>query len=181
MRRLRYKRFRRSSLNYRIGGCVSILAFFVLSIAETPIFAQDAARLAAGKWRPKDGTYAGLDANFTMRCGEFGDLIVELAEKSVGGSESSCSVVKLADIAPGTLRLELSCTNSDHPKPRKLSTLLRKIDQKTIVYGENNGRDPGIRYAYCPEETQQLYRDSKARRKAEAEQKAAEERATQKR
>jgi len=163
-------------LNYRIGRCVSVLAVFALD-ADTPTFAQDAVKPAAEKWRPKDGTYAALGANFAMRCGEFGDLIVELAEKSIGGSESSCSVVKLADVAPGTIRVDLSCTNSDRPKPHKLSGLLKKIDEKTIAYGENNGKDPGTRYTYCPEDLQQGYRDSKARDKAEAEQKAAEERA----
>jgi len=163
-------------LKYRISRCIPVLAVFALD-AGVPAFAQDAVKPAVEKWRPKDGTYAALGANFAMRCGEFGDLIIELAEKSIRGSESRCSVVKLADVAPGTIQIDLSCTNSDRPKPHKLSGLLKKIDKKTIAYGENNGKDLGTRYAYCPEDLQQSYRDSKARDKVEAEQKAAEERA----
>ena len=57
--------------------------------------------------------------------------------------------------------------------------LLKKIDEKAIFYrGTTNGKfkEPSARYSYCPEDVQRMHIEAKARDKAEAEQKAAEER-----
>jgi hypothetical protein len=57
--------------------------------------------------------------------------------------------------------------------------LLRKVDENNIfVRKTQNGKfkDPNWRAAYCPEDAQRMYTEARARDKAEAEQKAAEER-----
>ena len=53
------------------------------------------------------------------------------------------------------------------------------MDERTIFLQETqNGKfkRPGGKMAYCPEEAQRMYTEATARNKAEAEQKAAEER-----
>jgi hypothetical protein len=60
--------------------------------------------------------------------------------------------------------------------------LLKKIDDNAMVVRRTrNGKftDPNWRASYCPEEAQRIYTEAKAKDKAEAEQKAAEERSGQ--
>jgi hypothetical protein len=57
--------------------------------------------------------------------------------------------------------------------------LLRKIDAKSIFARKTlNGefKHPDLRAAYCPEEAQRMYTEAMERDKAEAENKATEER-----
>ena len=157
--------------------------------ATTLSLAQDGAK-PPEKWRPKDGTYAGPGKDFDSHCGEFGDVIVELAEKKVSGNEWSCDVTKLSDTAAGAIRLDMSCDdynlglaiNDPNPYDRKFKEimLLKKLDETAIIVRKtSNGKFayPRWRASYCPEEAQRMYTEAKARDKAEAEQKAAKERA----
>jgi hypothetical protein len=56
---------------------------------------------STGEWRPKNGTYVGPGGNLIERCGEFGDLSVELAERSISGHEWGGEITRLTDTAPG--------------------------------------------------------------------------------
>jgi hypothetical protein len=162
--------------------------------ATTPALAEESARPAGEKWRPKDGTYAGPGKDFDSQCGEFGDVIVELAEKRVSGNEWKCDVTKLSGTAPDAIKLNMTCDdynlglaiNDPKPYDRKFKEimLLKKINEMTILVRKtSNGKFayPRWRASYCPEAAQRMYVEAKARDKAEAEQKAAEERAKQKR
>lgn len=170
----------------------SAFSFACLMSASAPALAQDSTKLALEKWRPKEGTYAAPGADFGPRCGEFGDVIIELGQRSISGNEWGCKITKLTDTAPGVIRLEMTCNdynlaeyiNDKDPNPyeRKFKEimLLRKIDEKSMfVRKTQNGKfkDPDWRASYCPEDAQRMYTESKARDKAEAEQKAAKERA----
>jgi hypothetical protein len=48
----------------------SAAAFACLMSASTLVLAQDIAKPEAGKWRPRDGLYAGPGNEFVSRCGE---------------------------------------------------------------------------------------------------------------
>jgi hypothetical protein len=159
--------------------------------AGTSTFAQGISKPATEKWRPKEGTYAEPGANFSLRCGEGGDVIVELKDNSISGNEWSCKVTRLTDTAPGAIRLGMVCydynlaesINSKDPNPEerkfKEIMLLRKIDEKSMFVRRTvNGKfkDPDWRAFYCPDEAQRMYIEAVASNKAEAEQKAVEER-----
>jgi hypothetical protein len=141
---------------------------------------------AIERWRPKDGTYAAPGKDFDGQCGEFGDVIIEFAEKAVGGNERSCRIEKLRDTAPGAIRLDLTCDDYNlaefigdpNPYDRKFKEimLVKKIDGDTISVRKTlNGKftAPAWRASYCPEEKQRWYREAKERRRAEEAQKAA--------
>jgi len=162
-----------------------------LLIAGTPTFAQNIAKPATEQWRPKEGTYADPGADFSLRCGEFGDFIVELTHNSISGSEWSCKITKLTDTAPGAIRLDMICNdynlaefiNDPNPYERKFKEimLLRKLDAKSIFVRKTvNGKfkDPYGRASYCPDEAQRMYTEAMARDEAEAERKAAEQQLT---
>ena len=153
-------------------------------------FAQEGTKASSEKWRPKDGTYADPKSPYTT-CGDFGELIVELAEHSISGNEWSCKVTKLTDTAPGAIRLDMRCDdynlalsiNGRNPNAydRKFKEimLLRKIDGESVfVRKTQNGKFKGSewRTSDCPEEVQRMYTEAMASDKAEAEQKATDER-----
>lgn len=137
---------------------------FLMSAAMAAV-AQEGARPVAEKWRPKDGTYLGAKTDPKYdRCLDFGDLVVELAEKSIGGSEWGCKIVKLTDTAPGTIRLDVACTTLEREKPYNDIITLTKIDDKTILYSPATNRKfrhLGEQMSYCSEEAQRLFTDSK--------------------
>jgi hypothetical protein len=91
-----------------VSGAVLVLACIMETVA--PGNAQNTAPTIE-KWRPADGLYAEPGADFKSRCGEYGDLIIELAKKSVSGHEWGCHVTKLKDDAPDTIRLNLICND----------------------------------------------------------------------
>ena len=87
--------------------------------------------------------------------------------------------MKLSDTASGAIKLDVICTDIEGDKPHKEIVLLKKMDERTIFLQETqNGKfkRPGGKMTYCPEEAQRMYTEATARNKAEAEQKAAEER-----
>jgi hypothetical protein len=119
----------------------------------------------------------------------FGDFIVELNEKSISGNEWSCKVTRLTDRAPGSIRLDMTCSdynlaediNDPNPYEREFKEimLLRKTDGKSVFVQKTlNGKfkSPEWRATYCPEEAQRMYTEAMAKNKAEAEQTAASER-----
>lgn len=163
----------------------SLLAGVLCFVA--PALAQEIAKPTAEKWRPKNGTYAAAGSDFDKRCREFGDFSVELGEKSVGGNEWSCHIAKLGDMAPDAIRLDMTCRDYNladfigDPNPERIFKefmLLKKANETTILVRKTqNGKfkDSYGKASYCPAEAQRLYTEAKARDKAEARRKAAEE------
>jgi hypothetical protein len=126
--------------------------------------AEERSKPSTEKWRPKDGPYASLGADFSKRCGDFGDATIDLAEKAVGGSEQKCEIIKLTDAAPGAIRLDVSCVDTEREDPHKEIILLKKVDENTIFYRQTykeKFKYPGAKYSYCPEEAQRMYIESK--------------------
>jgi hypothetical protein len=139
----------------------AIFAFTYLLSA--PTYAQENAKPATEKWLPKDGTYVGPGHDYD-RCLDFGDLIVEFAKKRIAGNEYECKITKLADTAPGAVKLDVICTDIEKEKPYNEVILLKRIDEKTIFYRQTtNGKFkyPGGQLSYCHEEAQRMYIESK--------------------
>jgi hypothetical protein len=140
-------------------------AFALICLLSTaaPTFAQENAKPAAEKWRPKDGTYFGPGHNYD-RCLDFGDLIVEFAEMRIGASETDCKIVNLTDTAPGNIKLNVTCTADEREEPYNEVIFLKRINEKTVFYRQTtNGKFKysGNQFSYCPEEAQRMYIESK--------------------
>lgn len=143
-------------------------ALTCLLSAAAPTFAEEGARPTTEKWRPKDGVYASRGANFSDRCLDFGDTIVEFAEKRIGGGEENCKIIRLRDTGPGAITLDVTCTDIDKETPGREVMSMKKIDEQTIfVRRTENGkfnRASGETVSYCPDEAQRMYMDSKKKR-----------------
>ena len=169
--------------NSQKSGDVSLV--FAVAALISPItpsaLAQDLK--STETWRPKDGIYVVDGKTIAERCADSTEFYADLREKSVGGNEWSCKVRKLTDKAPGTIRLDMTCSDYNLAeflkKPEETEfrevMLLKKMDgnsmlvQKTV---DGKFKDPKWKAVYCPSEAQQMYRDSKARDRQEAERKA---------
>jgi len=156
------------SLDRKQKGCHFLVqATFALAyLLSAPTFAQENAKPTTEKWRPKDGTYVGPGHDYDS-CLDFGDLIVEFAEKRIGGNEYECKISKLTDTAPGTIKLAVICTDIEREKPYNEIILLKRIDEKTIFYRQTtNGKFKyaGGQLSYCHEEAQRMYIESKTNR-----------------
>jgi len=159
----------------------STIAFAYAFGAIAPALAQDAAPSTAPKWRPKEGTYAVPGKGFTETCGEFGDLTIELRDKSVSGHEWGCKVRKLTDTGPGAIRLDMICSDynlaEDLRRPEgtefREAVLLKKVDDTSMLVRktlDGKFKDPEWKAVYCPKSAQQMYRDAKATSTAEGKQ-----------
>jgi hypothetical protein len=179
--------FRRSALKrkQKRHHAFKQAAFAIIGMLVTglPALAQDATTPATPKWRPKPGIYAIPGKGFEEACGEFQDVIVELAERAISGHEWNCKVTRLTDTAPGAIRLDMTCDDYNlagflkEPEDKifKEVMLLKKIDAERIIVRktvDGKFKDPEFRASYCPPDTQRAYLKSKAQSKAEAEQKA---------
>ena len=160
--------------------------------ASMPVFAQQSA--VTEKWRPKEGAYAAPGAKFDARCGEFGDMTVNLNDMDIKADEWVCKINKIVDTAPGAIRLSAVCNDYNRavaigdpdPDNRKFKETieLKKIDGMSMrVTVTSNGKLRGSwRASYCSAETQRLYIEANEKAKNEAaekakwEQKAVEER-----
>jgi hypothetical protein len=123
-------------------------AFSCVMSVSTLIFAQDAAKPATERWRPKDGIYGYDDGRaFTVPCENFPLHYVELSKGSIAANEMYvCKFTTITDAAPGVLRLNASCdTNSG--KFKSVITL-RKIDEKSFVMSSPGKQS---RFVYCHE------------------------------
>src|SRR5947207_14452403 len=83
-------------------GLVGLMAL------ATPIPAQVNIKPAIENWHPKDGLYANPGKSFDDICGEYGDIIIGLVEKSVSGHEWDCKVTKRTDTAPESITLNMT-------------------------------------------------------------------------
>jgi hypothetical protein len=158
-------------LNRKQQNCrvIAALAFStcLLANATTTCFAQDRAKGAIEKWRPKDGLYASPDKDFEMQCGEFGELVISLSEKSVGGNEWSCKINRLTDTAPSSVKLDITCDdynlalsiderdpNAYERKFKEVMLLKRINDTSMSVRKTLNGqfKGPSWQADYCPKD-----------------------------
>jgi hypothetical protein len=144
---------------------ITFAVAYLLGVAA-PVFAQESAKPATEKWRPKDGLYAG-STHFNDKCQDAPDLFLELAKKSISaGGEEQCKIVKLTDTKPGAITLDATCTDIDSETPYKKIILLKKMDGQTIFWqatadAKLKFAHPGVQVFYCPEEAQRMYIESK--------------------
>ena len=123
----------------------------------------------------------------TSQCGEYGDIIIGLAEKSVSGHEWDCKVTKRTDTSPDAITLNMTCSDynlaatlfprdpKSEEKKFKEVLVLKKINKNSMSVRKTlNGKFTGASWQtdYCPENWQRSYIESRARAKTEAEQKA---------
>lgn len=146
-------------------GChFFVQASFALTyLLSAPTVAQENAKPATKKWRPKDGTYVGPGHDYDS-CLDFGDLAIEFAKKTIVGNEYECKISRLTDTAPGAIKLDVICTDVERQKPYNEVILLKRIDEKTIMYRQTTDgkfKYPGEQLSYCHEEAQRMYIDSK--------------------
>ena len=172
--------------SYRVA-IFSAVAAASLAGTMAPILAQDVAP-PTKKWRPQEGTYASPGKGFTEACGEFGDLIIGLRNKSVSGREWGCKVNKLTETGPDAIRLDMTCSDYNlaeglkKPEDTKFKevVLLKKIDDNSMrVRKTVDGKftDPEWKAAYCSREAQQMYRDAGVKSEADTEQRKAAQQA----
>jgi hypothetical protein len=120
------------------AGCTATIITFVM-LGTFTATAQEKAKPAPDKWRPKDGLYIEAGTKFTGPCEGAAPFLVELSKKSIKVNESvSCKVAKFADPAPGALRLNMVCNESeidgddDDGQDYKEIMTLRRIDDNSF-------------------------------------------------
>lgn len=177
-------------LNCKQRSCrvIAALAFFVICLLADapPCLTQESAKGATEKWRPKDGLYASPDKDFEMHCGEYGDVVIALKEKSVSGHEWGCTINKLTETAPSTIQLNMTCSDLNLAvhikKPEetrfKEIMLLKRINEKSIsVRRTLNGKfeDSAWQADYCPDGAQRMYAEAVASERSRNEYKIPEQ------
>lgn len=168
---------------------VALVLSCILSGAAST-YAQNGSKPQTEKWRPEDGKYASPGKDFESQCEDVGGVVIDLADKSIGGYEWDCKINKITDTAPGAIGLDLTCHDynlalSLNPRDAKAEErkfkeimLLKRINEKTLSIRRTlNGKfkDPSWQADYCPEKSQ-LSIEDKERIRAEAVRKAEEER-----
>ncbi|MGY8633206.1 hypothetical protein RAD15_12085 [Bradyrhizobium sp. 14AA] len=159
------------------------LAALLLPCADLSIHAQESPKTAPDRWRPKDGAYAAPGKDFQSSCNELNEMTIDLRGKSVHGYEWGCTVKKMTDLSPGSLKLDMICNDynlAQDLEPRdpnwetrkfKEVMFIKRIDTATIsVQKSLNGKlkGPPWRAAYCPLETQPALAEVKLGAKIEA-------------
>ena len=165
---------------HRWSSVNTLIVCFALFSALATAVAQEKAKLAPEKWRPKDGLYIRAAAEFTGPCEYSAPYLLELGKKHFVVDERwGCKITKIADTAPGAIRLDMTCNETDNPdegdgKDYKEAVKLRKIDDASFYMQlTNKGKAKGApwRVNYCerlpPEELAALPDPAEeARRKA---------------
>jgi hypothetical protein len=117
---------------------VVIFAFLIDSSAFA--LAQDQSKPNIEKWRPKDGAYIEAGTAAAGRCEAADPFIFALSRKKYGIEERyGCTVTKITDTAPGALRLDMTCNESENAddgeeegKNSKEVMTLRKINENSF-------------------------------------------------
>lgn len=130
--------------------CFVLLTAILGCAAGAPASAQDSAKPAAQKWRPKDGSYGldpGTDPN--VSCERLTLHDVELSKRLIVSDEMyKCEIIRMTGAGPATLRLDAKCDHVKSGKSRD-TIVLRKIDDQSFFMGWRGER--AYRYVYCPE------------------------------
>jgi hypothetical protein len=138
-------------------GCAATVITFVMFGTFTA-YAQEKPKPAPAKWRPKNGSYTRTDMEFTGPCEDTAPFLLELNKKRFVVDERwGCEITKITDIAPGALRLTMTCNETeiagdDDGKDYKEVMTLRKISDTSFNMqltnkGKFNG--PPWRVNYC--------------------------------
>jgi hypothetical protein len=182
-------------LNCKQRSCrfVAGLAFAIsclLGGATASCFAQESAKGAPDRWRPKDGLYASPGKDFDSWCGEYGDLNIQLSEKSISGHEWGCEINRLSETAADAIKLDMTCHDLNlaerlrrpdrDPEYRSFKEVmfLKRINDKTLSVRKTlNGKfkGPSWRADYCPDVAQQMYLDVQRRAEDDARYKIPEQ------
>lgn len=165
-------------------------AFACVLSAATPTLGKDSKNLAMEKWRPKDGRYASPGKDFSGDCMESGYFYIDLAKRSIGGNEWSCTIKRLTDAARVGIRLDMNCYDLNlaeslkrpdkSPEDRTFNEvmILRPIDDQSVSVRKTlNGKfkDPAGQVDYCPAEAQHAHAEADARDRAKLEYKIPEQ------
>ena len=176
----------------QVSRCISVLAalFTCLFNAPTPTVGEERPRLSNEKWRPKDGLYASPSKDFESWCGEYGDLNIQLSEKSISGHEWGCDVNRLSETAADAIKLDMTCHDLNlaeslrrpdrDPEYRRFKEvmLLKRINDKTLSVRKTlNGtfKGPSWQADYCPDDAQRMYDENKKRVQEDARYKVPEQ------
>lgn len=135
----------------------SLLGGTILNFHQD-VFAQS----SVNAWRPNDGVYAGHSTNESAeeRCKEFGDVILDLSRKKVGGGEQECEITKLKQTSAIEFTLSLICTDAIDPESSNEYIKIKRVDDGKIFFRETMGGKfsrPGAEMIYCSDEIQQAY------------------------
>ncbi len=119
-------------------------------------------KMRLNPWRPKVGVYAASGTNFSERCLNGGEAIIDLSERSVTSGADKCSIIQIRDEL-STVQMFVECNTP----PRPETIILRKLDDATATVllqktRNRNFSDPGEQLSYCGPATQAMY----ARRKS---------------
>jgi hypothetical protein len=143
-------------------------AFFVflsISSATSSAVTLEKASQADENWRPKDGIY-GVRACGGQDKGEDEEVIVvDLAKKSIFPFEQSCTITRLTDTAPGSIRLNVACTDVVTDKPFPEAFIFKNVDHTKIFVRETHEGKftrPGVQMTYCPDKDQRAYLNNKS-------------------
>ena len=113
-------------------------------------------------WRPSAGIYAAAGADFSERCLNGGDTIIDLGERLVSSGNDKCSVIQICDEL-NTLQVFVDCNTP----PRPETIILRKLDNKAVLLQKTKNRnfsDAGEQLSYCGPATQAMYAQQKGKK-----------------
>jgi len=169
--------------NYRFVAGLAFAISCLLAGATAACFAQESTKGTPDGWRPKDGLYASPGKNFDSWCREYGDLNIQLSEKSISGHEWGCEINRLSETAADAIKLDMTCHDLNLEeslrKPDqdleyrsfKEVIFLKRINNKTLSVRKTlNGKfkGPSWQADYCPDDAQRIYSENKQRAEEEA-------------
>lgn len=106
-------------------------------------------------WRPKPGVYATPGNDFSERCLQPGNTIVDLDQRSISSGTDKCGVTSIRD-NPDNIQVFVACNTPPSPE----TVILKRIDDKTLLLRKSSNkefRDDGSPLAYCPEAAQRIH------------------------
>ncbi|MGY4400753.1 hypothetical protein [Bradyrhizobium sp. USDA 3315] len=141
----------------------AVFVFLSVSSGTSSAVALDKEGQAGENWRPKDGIYGARACAGLGRDEDEEVIVIELAKKSIAAFEQQCTITRLTDAAPGSIRLNVACTDvlTDNPFPETF--ILENIDTRKIFVRETNENKftrPGLQMTYCPDKDQNRYLNS---------------------
>jgi hypothetical protein len=133
--------------------CAAAVILAFLAGMDDQAYSQQSSKPPTEKWRPKDGVYASPGKDFEQDCDEAGYIVIDLAEKSVGGNEWNCKVTKFTGTSPEAIKLNLTCNDlnlelsSGVPGETKFKEImfLDKIDENAISIRKTLNGNSGVR------------------------------------
>lgn len=106
-------------------------------------------------WRPKPGVYATPGNDFSERCLQPGNTIIDLDQRSVASGSDKCGVTSIRD-NPDNIQVFVACNTPPSPE----TVILKRIDDKTLLLRKSSNKefkDDGGPLAYCPEAAQRIH------------------------